>query len=252
MTPKTTCILDCRGPALAGQRLEKSSRAGRLCRHTAHAAGRLAGCQPAAAGRVWRGDAAAGRWTLYFYSQNALVRVTGGLSGETAVLDIPAEVVAAYPQRSQLEQAQVRLTADTAAANVRQAPDLQAEVLGTVQNSAHLVALGRTADGSWLQIIYRGQPGWLAADLAAPSVALSLLPVVSQPVAVATDLPEAEPAAVVVEPTSTPQPQPLFCTDVPIRGLVRFGASIKRSKQPWAAPTPGRAASRPPRRQCSF
>lgn len=167
---------------------------------------------------------------LYFYNQNALVRVTGGLSGETAVLDIPAEVVAVYPQRSEVEQAQVRLTADTAAANVRQAPDLQAEVLGTVQNSAHLVALGRTADGSWLQIIYRGQPGWLAADLAAPSVALRLLPVVSRPVAVATDLPEAEPAAVVVEPTSTPQPQPLFCADVPIRGFGKVWSEHKEVK----------------------
>lgn len=168
---------------------------------------------------------------LYFLDQDSLVRVTGGLSRETAVLDIPAEVVAVYPQRSELEQAQVRLSADTAAANVRQAPDLQAEVLGTVQNSAHLVALGRTADGSWLQIIYRGQPGWLAADLAAPSVALNLLPVVSPITAAATDLPEAEPAAVVVEPTSTPQPQPpLFCTDVPIRGFGKVWSEYKEVK----------------------
>ncbi|NJN97795.1 MAG: hypothetical protein HC875_28810 [Anaerolineales bacterium] len=59
---------------------------------------------------------------LYFFDQSSLVRVTGGLSGETAVLDIPTEVVAVYPQRSELEQTQVRLSADTAAANVRQSP----------------------------------------------------------------------------------------------------------------------------------
>jgi hypothetical protein len=83
-----------------------------------------------------------------------------------------------------------------------------------VQNPAKIIALGRTPGSDWLQIIYQGQPGWLAADLAVETVGLHLLPVIS-PTLVTADLPQAEPAAVV----ETSPPQPLFCPEVPIRGF---------------------------------
>lgn len=152
--------------------------------------------------------------TIYYFDEGALIPVPGSIGSEVAVLDVPAEMLGAYAQQTELAQAAVQLKADTPAANVRQSPTLNAEVVGTVQNTAKLVGRGRSSDGHWLQISYQGQPGWLAADLAVESVALRLLPVM-EAAPIATDVPEAEPAAVVVSST----PQPLFCTLVPIRGF---------------------------------
>jgi uncharacterized protein with LGFP repeats len=56
-----------------------------------------------------------------------------------------------------------------------------------------------------------------------------LLPVINGVEAVATDLPEAEPAAV-VEPISTPPPVPLYCTEVPIRGFGQVWSEYREVK----------------------
>ncbi|MBI1881507.1 MAG: SH3 domain-containing protein, partial [Chloroflexi bacterium] len=152
--------------------------------------------------------------TVYYFNRDGLLPLPGGVGSEAAVVDVPAEMVGAYVRQSLLERAMVSLKAGTPAANVRRSPSLQAEIIGTVQNAENIVAQGRTADGHWLQIVYQGQPGWLAADLTVNAVALRLLPVMSDAIVVA-DAPEAEPAAVVEQST----PQPLFCTDVPIRGF---------------------------------
>jgi hypothetical protein len=151
---------------------------------------------------------------VYYFNQNSLIPVPGGVGREVAVLDVPVEMLGAYTQQTQLEVAAVQLKADTPAANVRQSPSLEAEVIGTLQNTAEIVAQGRSSDQHWLQIAYQGQPGWLAADLAVDAVALRLLPIIKAET-VAADVPEAEPAAVVESST----PQPLFCTIVPIRGF---------------------------------
>ncbi|GIK40652.1 MAG: hypothetical protein BroJett011_44850 [Chloroflexota bacterium] len=152
--------------------------------------------------------------TVYYFDHNRLIPVSGRVGSEAAVLDVPVEMLGAYPQQTQLEAAVVRLRADTPAANVRRSPSLEAEVMGTLPNTAEIVAQGRSNDQHWLQISYQGQPGWLAADLAVDSVALRLLPVIETAPTVA-DIPEAEPAAMVESST----PQPLFCTLVPIRGF---------------------------------
>lgn len=153
---------------------------------------------------------------VYYFDQNSLIPVPGSVGSEVAVLDVPLEMLAVYGQQNGLAQAEVQLKAGTPGANVRQGPSLKAEVIGTVQNTAMMVAQGRSSDGHWLQISYQGQPGWLAADLAVEAVALRLLPVI-EAAPLPTDVPEAEPAAVVE--SSTPAPQPLFCTLVPIRGF---------------------------------
>ncbi|HXV97870.1 MAG TPA: SH3 domain-containing protein [Anaerolineae bacterium] len=151
---------------------------------------------------------------VYYVDGDALIPVEVDVPAALAVIDVPVDMLAAYEQKAQLDQTLVRLKADTPAANVRQDPQLLAEVIGVVQNPAKIVALGRTPGSDWLQIIYQGQPGWLAADLAVETVGLGLLPVIS-PTLVTADLPQAEPAAVV---ESSP-PQPLFCPEVPIRGF---------------------------------
>lgn len=151
---------------------------------------------------------------IYYFNRNSLIPVPGGVGSEVAVLDVPVEMLGAYPQQTQLEAAVVRLRADTPAANVRRSPSLETEAMGTLPNTAEIVAQGRSSDQHWLQISYQGQPGWLAADLVVDSVALRLLPVI-ETAPIAADVPEAEPAAMVESST----PQPLFCTLVPIRGF---------------------------------
>lgn len=155
----------------------------------------------------------AGR-AVYYLDGNAIIAVKADKLGAVATIDVPVDMLAAYQQKAQLEQTSVQLKADTPAANVRQAPYLQAEVIGIVQNAAKMVARGHTADNHWLQIVYQDQSGWLAADLAMDTVALSLLPVINE-VEIGADLPQAEPAAVIENELS----QPLYCPDVPIRGF---------------------------------
>jgi hypothetical protein len=151
---------------------------------------------------------------VYYFDQGTIVPLTAQVDKAVEVIDIPVQMLTAYEQKTHLDQAQVRLNSGTPAANVRQGPSLEAEVLGAVENRANLIVKGRTADKAWLQIDYQGQSGWVAADLVEQSVALSLLPTISE-VSAEHDLPEAEPAAVV----EASAPQPFYCTDVPIRGF---------------------------------
>lgn len=156
---------------------------------------------------------------VYYLVDHALVPVQAGDEAAEKALDIPEEMLAVYEQKAQLEAAAVQLRTEIPAANVRRSPDLQAEVIGTVQSSDQIRVQGRTVDNSWLQISYQGQPGWLAADLVEADLALSLLPPISN-ITTTTDLPQAEPAAV----TGQNEAQPVVCTDVPVRGFGRVWA----------------------------
>lgn len=163
--------------------------------------------------------------TVYYFNQNSLIPVPGGVGREVAVLDVPVEMLGAYTPQTQLEAAGVQLKTDTPAANVHQSPSLEAEVMGTLSNTAKIVAQGRSSDQHWLQIAYQDQPGWLAADLVVDSVALRLLPVI-EVTPIPADVPEAEPAAMVESST----PPPLFCTIVPIRGFGKVWSEHREVK----------------------
>jgi hypothetical protein len=152
---------------------------------------------------------------VYYFDYPALIPVPVDLYDETEVVDVPSGVLAVYEQKAQLEKVNIRLNADTQAANVRQGSSLEHEVIGVVRKNDRITALGRTADGNWLLIDYGDQVGWLASDLVEPSVALSLLPTSADLEAIAGDLPEAQPAAV----TEKSEPQPIYCDDTPIRGF---------------------------------
>jgi hypothetical protein len=69
--------------------------------------------------------------------------------------------------------------------------------------------------GDWLQIEHQDRTGWVAASLIEEGHFLRLLPAVLTEDA-AAPLPQAEPAAVIEK--SGP-PQPIYCTEVPMRGF---------------------------------
>ena len=49
--------------------------------------------------------------------------------------------------------------------NVRSAPSLRANVLGSVTDGTTLPADGRSTDGDWLRVLYNDAPGWVSAAL---------------------------------------------------------------------------------------
>jgi len=67
--------------------------------------------------------------------------------------------------------------------NLRAAPDLNAAEAGLLQLNVSALALGRTADGVWIQIEVPDQPGqiaWVYANLVQASVPVEQLPVITQ------------------------------------------------------------------------
>ena len=156
---------------------------------------------------------------VYYLEGETLIPVPAGAYNEAEVIDVPSGILAAYDQRAQLEQVEARLNAETPAANLRQGPGLEYSVIKTIERAeVPLTVVGRNEARTWLEVMVdETQRGWLAAGLVEANLALSLLPVSQAVVEVTTDLPQAQPAAA----TEASELQPLYCTDVPIRG---FGA----------------------------
>ena len=61
--------------------------------------------------------------------------------------------------------------------NVRQAPSTDAEIAGKLEPQVGVVIVGRTEDGSWLQVLLDGDAGWVAAELIATDGDTTALPV---------------------------------------------------------------------------
>ncbi|MBE7552428.1 MAG: SH3 domain-containing protein [Anaerolineales bacterium] len=114
---------------------------------------------------------------LYYFSEGSLIAAPAG-SEALEVLDVPAEVLALYPQRETLDTLATRLNAETYLANIRRGPGLEYEIMGTVSRQEEIVVMGRAANSYWLQINWQGQTGWLAGDLIKDGALLNLLPVV--------------------------------------------------------------------------
>lgn len=107
-----------------------------------------------------------------------------------AVLDVPAEVLAAYTLKPYLTEASLPLNAGHVA-EVRQGPGPEQTLLGVIAHK--IMATGRSQDGRWLRVNYLDQSGWLAAEQIADPIALSLLPTVRD--TLETGLPSAQPLA---------------------------------------------------------
>jgi len=129
---------------------------------------------------------------------------------------VPPGVLVAYAQKPQLAQAGVSLSVTAQAANLRQEPGLDRQVLAIIQRTDPITAYGWTTKLDWLLVNAQGQFGWLAGDVIEPATALSLLPVGISYETVTGHLPQAQPAAL-VEESSTPQP--VYCYDTPLRGF---------------------------------
>ena len=62
--------------------------------------------------------------------------------------------------------------------NVRMSPSTEAEIVAKLEPQAAVVIVGRSEDGSWLQVTLEGGTGWIAAELLAPAGDVSTLPVI--------------------------------------------------------------------------
>lgn len=85
------------------------------------------------------------------------------------------------------------------AINVRGGPGTNYNIIGGANAGERFRVTGRNQDGTWWQVDYNGQAGWLFAEL--------ITPVNTETVAVAQNIP-APPPPTAVPPTATPQPPP--------------------------------------------
>ena len=62
--------------------------------------------------------------------------------------------------------------------NVRQQPNPTAKILGGIKRGEVLLVIGRSADGKWFEVLYKGAGGWVFASLVKPNAAAQRAPVV--------------------------------------------------------------------------
>ena len=62
--------------------------------------------------------------------------------------------------------------------NVRQQPTQTAKILGGIKRGEVLPVIGRSADGKWFEVLYKGVGGWVFASLVKPNAAAQNAPVV--------------------------------------------------------------------------
>ncbi len=115
----------------------------------------------------------------------------------------PDQVVVNTPAPAQTPTAAVSPTAAAAQVttndivNIRSGPGTSYGLVGSAQVGESFRATGKNAAGDWWQIDYKGQPGWIFAQLVTASG--------TEGVAVAQNIPAA-PTAAPVPPTNTPAP----------------------------------------------
>jgi hypothetical protein len=176
----------------------------------------LGGAQPLSNGTLLRQAE-----TVYYFDAagpGTLIPVPAGVYGEVEVMDVPAGVLAVYAEQPYLAKTFVTLNPQTGAANLRQHKNLESGILDVVEAGQRIPAWARTADGTWLVVKYGDHLGWLAADLVETKLELNLLPLDTQLAELDTNVPQAQPAAL-VEIAAPVELQPIYCDSTPIRGF---------------------------------
>jgi uncharacterized protein YgiM (DUF1202 family) len=66
-------------------------------------------------------------------------------------------------------------------ANVRQAPNLSAEILTVLDNATVVPVLGRTRDNAWFFVqLSEGESGWISSTVVRPSRLVDSLPIMDE------------------------------------------------------------------------
>jgi hypothetical protein len=84
--------------------------------------------------------------------------------------------------------------------NVRGGPGTNYNIIGAANQGQRYPVTGKNNDGTWWQISYNGQPGWVFGELVTPQN--------TQAVAVAANIPAPPPTATPAPVPPTPVPQP--------------------------------------------
>jgi hypothetical protein len=117
--------------------------------------------------------------------------------------------------------------------NVRGGPGTNYNIIGAANQGQRYPVTGKNQDGSWWQINYNGQPGWVFGDLVSEQN--------TQAVAVAVNIPAPPP------PTATPIPQP---TQPPPAPAPAEPAPQEPAPAPQPAPEAGLEFSRAILQRC--
>jgi hypothetical protein len=109
----------------------------------------------------------------------------------------PAEAPTAAPTPTTAQAAEVVINSQI---NVRGGPGTNYNVIGAANAGERFPVTGKNNDGTWWQINYNGQPGWVFGELVAAQN--------TQAVAVAANIPAPPPTATPAPVPPTPVPQP--------------------------------------------
>lgn len=117
----------------------------------------------------------------------------------------PVQEVAATPTPA---PAAAEVIANTTM-NVRGGPGTNYNIVGAANQGQRYPVIGKSPDGTWWQINYNGQPGWVFGELVTAQN--------TQAVAVASNIPQPPPPTPtpIPQPTPVPQPQPEQPTPAP-------------------------------------
>lgn len=113
----------------------------------------------------------------YYLNGNEIIPVNEKSAKQARVIEVPAGVLAAYQQRTQLNPVYLRLAEGQAVAEVRQGPGVEYDALGLIGHKVKVE--GRSANNQWVQTLYGNQVGWLPASALDNPLATSLLPAVT-------------------------------------------------------------------------
>jgi hypothetical protein len=90
----------------------------------------------------------------------------------------PTPTRTSAPTTSNATSAAPSVTVVADGINVRQQPSQTAKILGGARRNEVLTVIGRSADGKWFAVLYKGVGGWVFASLVKPNTAAQTAPIV--------------------------------------------------------------------------
>ncbi len=159
----------------------------------------------------------------YVLNASQIIQISADLIKPQGVVVVPKGVIDLYETVDEIDYVSTTLADLIEGANLREGPDFNANIVDVIENGTTFAVTGRTVQGNWLEVSHQDKVGWMAAIVVENNPLLAMVPVVEYVDII--DLPAAEPAAMITNSDGT-QPttetellQPIYCTDVPIRGF---------------------------------
>lgn len=163
---------------------------------------------------------------VYHLIDQIIIPANDPLPEAALILDVPAEILGAYEQKSAIDEViNTQLNLTTFAANLRYGPGFEYEIIEIINKGDDVMTvIGQSNDGHWLYLKHHQTFGWLAADLVETTPLFRLLPRLSQVEGLPLGSPQAQPVAqtqtaATGSTSENGELKPIYCYNTPIRGF---------------------------------